>query len=163
MKAANLCKTKYKLFNIMNKRVVIKDLEPKAYEAMFGLEKYLSQTKIEVSLRELIKIRVSQINGCSYCIDLHTKDARKMGETEQRIYALSAWRETPYFTPTEIAVLALAEEITFINKGVSQATYDEALKVLDEHTLSQVIMAIVTINAWNRIAISTHMTPVLDQ
>ncbi|MCF2518364.1 carboxymuconolactone decarboxylase family protein [Dyadobacter sp. CY351] len=146
----------------MNKRVVIKDLEPKAYEAMFGLEKYLSQTKLDSSLRELIKIRVSQINGCSYCIDLHTKDARKMGETEQRIYALSAWRETPYFTSTEMAVLALAEEITFINKGVSEPTYNEASKVLDKHTLSQVIMAIITINAWNRIAISTHMKPVLD-
>ena len=146
----------------MNKRVIIKDLEPKAYEAMYGLEKYLSQTNLDASLRELIKIRVSQINGCSYCINLHTKDARKMGETEQRIYALSAWRETPYFTPTETAVLALAEEITFINKGVSESTYNEASKVLDEHTLSQAIMAIITINAWNRIAISTHMKPVLD-
>jgi AhpD family alkylhydroperoxidase len=145
----------------MNTRIVIKDLEPKAYEAMFGLEKYLSKTSLDASLRELIKIRVSQINGCSYCIDLHTKDARKMGETEQRIYALSAWRETPYFTPTEMAVLALAEEITFINKGVSDATYAKASEVLDDHTLSQVIMAIVTINAWNRIAISTHMRPVL--
>lgn len=146
----------------MNRRVVIKDLEPKAYEAMFGLEKYLSKSNLDASLRELIKIRVSQINGCSYCIDMHTKDARKTGETEQRIYALSAWRETPYFKPTEMAVLALAEEITFINKGVSDATYAEASKVLDDHTLSQAIMAIIAINAWNRIAISTHMKPLLD-
>lgn len=146
----------------MIKRVVIKDLEPKAYEAMYGLEKYLAKTDLDASLRELIKIRVSQINGCSYCIDRHTKDARKMGETEQRIYALSAWRETPYFTPTEMAVLALAEEITFISKGVSDATYTEASKVLDEHTLSQAIMAVIVINAWNRIAISTHMKPVLN-
>jgi AhpD family alkylhydroperoxidase len=146
----------------MNTRVVIKDLEPKAYEAMFGLEKYLSKSNLDASLKELIKIRVSQINGCAYCIDLHTRDARKMGEHEQRIYALSAWRDTPYFTPTEMAVLALAEEITFIHKGVSDATYAEASKVLDDHTLSQAIMAIVAINAWNRISISTHMRPALN-
>ena len=146
----------------MKKRVVIKELEPKAYEAMYGLEKYLSQTKLDRSLKELIKIRVSQINGCSYCIDLHTKDARKMGETEERIYSLSSWRQTSFFTRTEMAVLALAEEITFINQGVSDATYDEASKVLDEHTLSQAIMAIITMNAWNRIAISTLMKPMLD-
>ena len=146
----------------MSRRVVIKELEPKAYEAMLGLEKYLSQTNLEASLKELIKIRVSQINGCAYCIDLHTKDARKLGETEQRIYALSAWRETPFFSQKERAVLALAEEITFINHGVSDETYHKVAQVLDYHTLSQAIIAIITINAWNRIAISTQMQPVLD-
>ncbi len=81
----------------MSKRISIEHLQPKAYEAMFALEKYLSQSKIEPTLTDLIKIRASQINGCSYCIDMHTKDARKIGETEQRIYALTAWRETPFF------------------------------------------------------------------
>ena len=146
----------------MSKRVIIKDIEPKAYEAMFGLEKYLSKSNLEPALKELIKIRVSQINGCAYCIDLHTKDARKMGETEQRIYALNAWRETPFFTEKERAVLALAEEVTFINKGVSDETYQNVAKILDEQTLAQAIMAIITINAWNRIGISTHMQPGLD-
>ncbi|MEO3405666.1 carboxymuconolactone decarboxylase family protein [Mucilaginibacter sp. CAU 1740] len=147
----------------MNKRIVIKELEPKAYEAMFGLEKYLGTTNLEASLKELIKIRVSQINGCAFCINLHTKDARKMGETEQRIYALSAWRETPFFSEKEMAVLALAEEITYIhNGGVSDTTYQRAASVLDDHTLAQTIMAIIAINAWNRIAVSTHQQPTLD-
>jgi len=146
----------------MSKRIVIKDIEPKAYEAMFGLEKYLSKSNLEPALKDLIKIRVSQINGCAYCIDLHTKDARKLGETEQRIYALNAWRETPFFTEKERAVLALAEEVTLINKGVSDETYQQAAKFLDEQTLAQAIMAIITINAWNRIGISTHMQPGLD-
>ncbi|MBT1684916.1 carboxymuconolactone decarboxylase family protein [Dawidia soli] len=146
----------------MSKRVVIKEIEPKAYEVMFGFEKYLSKTNLTPTVKELIKIRVSQINGCAYCIDLHTKDARKMGETEQRIYALNAWRETPFFSETERAVLALAEEVTFINKGVSDETYQHAARVLDEQTLAQAIMAIIAINAWNRIGISTHMQPALD-
>lgn len=147
----------------MNKRIIIKQVEPKAYDAMFGLEKYLSQTQIEPSLKELIKIRVSQINGCGFCINLHTKDATKMGETEQRIYALSAWRETPFFNETERAVLALAEEITHISvKGVSDETYNLAFKLLGEERLAQTIMSIVVINAWNRIAVSTHQMPTLD-
>lgn len=144
----------------MSKRIVIQQLQPKAYEAMFGLEKYLSKTGIEPSLKDLIKIRVSQINGCAYCIDQHTKDARKMGETEQRIYALSAWRETPFFNDTERAVLALAEEITHISvSGVSDETYNNALQLLGEERLAQAIMEIIVINAWNRIGVSTHMRP----
>lgn len=147
----------------MSKRIVIQELQPKAYEAMFALEKYLSQSKIEPSLNDLIKIRVSQINGCAFCINLHTKDARKLGETEQRIYGLNAWRETPFYNETERAVLALAEEITHISlHGVSDETYNKALEQLGEEKLAQVIMAIITINAWNRISISTHMTPALD-
>ncbi|HEY6901209.1 MAG TPA: carboxymuconolactone decarboxylase family protein [Puia sp.] len=147
----------------MSKRIVIKELQPKAYEAMFGLEKYLGQTKIDVSLQDLIKVRVSQINKCAYCIDLHTKDARNHGESERRIYALDAWKGNPLFSETERAVLALAEEITHISvSGVSDETYEEAFQLLGEEKLAQVIMAIIVINAWNRIGISTHMMPVLD-
>jgi AhpD family alkylhydroperoxidase len=147
----------------MSKRIVIQELQPKAYEAMFALEKYLSQSTIEPLLKELIKIRVSQINGCAYCINLHTKDARKLGETEQRIYGLNAWRETPFYNDMERAVLALAEEITHISlHGVSDETYNKALEQLGEEKLAQVIMAIITINAWNRIGISTHLMPALD-
>jgi len=147
----------------MSKRVVISEVEPSAYEVMFGFEKYLAKSNLNASLKELIKIRVSQINGCAFCINLHTKDARKMGETEQRIYALNAWRETSFFSETEMAVLALAEEMTFINKGVSEQTYANVARLMDEVTLSQTIMAIITINAWNRIAITTHQQPILDK
>ena len=147
----------------MSNRIVIKDLQPRAYEAMFGLEKYLSQTQLDQKLKDLIKIRVSQINHCAYCIDMHTKDARKAGETEQRIYALNAWKETPFFNDTERAVLALAEEITHISvNGVTERTYNEALRLLGEERLAQAIMAIITINAWNRIGVSTHMRPALE-
>jgi len=147
----------------MSNRIIIKDLQPKAYQAMFGLEKYLDQTQLDQKLKDLIKIRVSQINHCAYCIDLHTKDARKAGETEQRIYALNAWKETPFFNDAERAVLALAEEITHISvNGVTDRTYEEALRLLGEERLAQAIMAIITINAWNRIGVSTHMMPALS-
>ena len=141
----------------MSKRINISDVEPKAFQAMFALVKYLSQSGIDPTIMELIKIRVSQINRCAYCINMHTKEARKNGETEQRIYALNAWRETIYYTEQERAALALAEEVTHIYNGVTDETYNNAAKVFDEHKLAQIIMAIVTINGWNRIAISTQM------
>ena len=144
----------------MSKRISIPTLEPEAYKAMRGLEKYLAATKLNPLLKELIKIRASQINGCAYCINMHTKDARQLGETEQRIYALNAWWDAPYFTEEEQAVLALTEEVTMISGRVSDETYERAARVLDEHQLAQVIMAIVAINGWNRICISTRTEPV---
>ena len=141
----------------MSKRVSI---EPKAYEAMMGLEKYLETTQISPLHAEMIRIRASQINGCAYCINMHTKDARAAGETEQRIYLLNAWRETTLYTPEERAILALTEEVTMIsNHGVSDQTYEEAEAVLGRKYLSQVLMAIITINAWNRLGVSTRMQP----
>lgn len=138
---------------------IIKEI-PAAYGAMSGLEKYLGTTSIDDQLKELIKIRASQINGCAYCINMHTKDARALGETEQRIYALSAWRDTPFFTPAERAVLALTESVTVITKEhVPDAVYDEAARYFDSKEIGEIIMAIITINAWNRIAISTNMMP----
>jgi AhpD family alkylhydroperoxidase len=136
-------------------------VEPKAYEAMGALENYLENSGIDKLHSELIKIRASQINGCAYCINMHTKDARALGETEQRIYALNAWRETPFFTPEERAILALTEDITNIKHGVSEKTIEEATKVLDRHYISKVIMAATIINAWNRIGIGTGMQPSL--
>lgn len=142
----------------MEPRININDLEPNAYKAMFGLEGYLEKTSLSPSLKELIKIRASQINGCAYCIQMHTQQARKNGETEQRLYALSAWKESPLFSDPERAVLTLTEEVTWISeKGVSSQTYNEALKALGENGLAQTIMQIVGINAWNRIAVSMHM------
>lgn len=135
-------------------------VQPAAYQAMLSLEKYLHTTQIEPLHKELIKIRASQINRCAYCLNMHTRDARKMGETEQRIYVLPAWRETSLFSPEEKAILALTEEITVISEhGVSDAVYTNAINLLGEVTVAQVIVAIMTINAWNRMAISLQMQP----
>ncbi|MBA4145325.1 MAG: hypothetical protein DI538_16220 [Azospira oryzae] len=143
----------------METRLKMNELEPNAFKAMFGLSKYLETTGLTGIQMEMIKIRASQINGCAYCLDMHTKDARKLGETEQRIYTLSAWREAPYFSEEERAILALTEEVTLIQNRVSDETYTHAVKLLGEKCTAQVIMAIVTINAWNRIGVSTQMIP----
>lgn len=143
----------------MKARINIEKLEPAGYKAILGLEKFIESTPLTRTHKELIKIRSSQINGCAFCIDMHTKDARKAGETEQRIYALNAWRDTPFFTEEERAILALTEEVTLISNHVSDATYEQAAKVLDETYLAQVILAIITINAWNRIGITTNLMP----
>lgn len=131
-----------------------------AYQAMLQLEKYVRGCGISPNLLELIKIRASQINGCAFCIDMHTKDARLYGETEQRIYALSAWQETPFFTPEERAVIAFAEAVTMISTHhVSDEIYDEVCRYFTEDETVNILMAIVTINTWNRIAITTRMVP----
>ncbi|HEY9622490.1 MAG TPA: carboxymuconolactone decarboxylase family protein, partial [Crinalium sp.] len=115
---------------------------------------------IHPTLLELIKIRASQINGCAFCIDMHTKDARLNGETEQRIYALNAWRETPFFTPEERAVLAFTEAVTLIaTHSVSDEIYDEVSRYFTPDEIINLLMAIATINSWNRIAITTRMVP----
>lgn len=144
----------------MTERVQIAKEIPAAYQAMSGLEKYLGTTSIDKQLLELIKIRASQINGCAFCINMHTKDARSLGETEQRIYALSAWRDTPYFTKEERAVLALTEAVTVITKEhVPDAVYEEVSRYFESKQVGEIIMAIITINGWNRLAISTGMMP----
>lgn len=143
----------------MKTRINIEKLEPAGYRAILGLEKFIESTSLTRIHKDLIKIRASQINGCAFCINMHTKDARKAGETEQRIYALSAWRDTPFFSEEERAILALTEEITLISNHVKDETYEQAAKILDETYLAQVILAIITINAWNRIGISTNLIP----
>src|SRR5882757_2722953 len=108
----------------MSNRINILQQEPEAYKALMGLENYVANSGISKQHYELIKIRASQINGCAYCLDMHTRDARKGGETEQRIYVLNAWRDTSFFTEEEKAILALTEEVTLISKGgVSDETY----------------------------------------
>lgn len=141
----------------MENRINIQTTEPAAYQAMFGLEKYLSTSQVDPILLELIKMRASQINGCAFCLNMHAIDARKIGETEQRLYLLNAWRETTLFTKEEEAVLGLTEEVTLISNHVSDETYNRAASLFDEHQLAQIIMAIVTINAWNRIAITSKL------
>ena len=142
----------------METRIKIDELEPKAFQAMLGLESYITATDLDPSLKKIIKIRASQINGCAYCIQMHAEEARKSGETEQRVYALAAWKESPLFTDLEKIVLAVTEDLTLIaNRGLSKETYSKAIAVLGENKLAQCIMQIVTINAWNRIAVATNM------
>ncbi|HEY4336129.1 MAG TPA: carboxymuconolactone decarboxylase family protein [Puia sp.] len=144
----------------MTTRIKIDQVEPTGYRAILGLEKFIESSRITKTHKDLIKIRASQINGCIFCIDMHTKDARKAGETEQRIYALNAWRDAPYFSAEERAILAITEEVTLISVNhLSDETYSAALGLLGEEYLAQVILAIITINAWNRIGIATQLIP----
>jgi len=143
----------------MKPRIKIDQIEPAGYKAILGLEKFIESTPLTKIHKDLIKIRASQINGCAFCIDMHTREARKTEETEQRIYALNAWRDTPFFTDEERAILALTEEVTLISNHVKDETYQTALEALGETYLAQVIMAIITINAWNRIGITTQLIP----
>ena len=142
----------------MEPRMNLQNVQPAAYKAMYGLETYLATTQLTKTQKELIKIRASQINGCAFCIDMHTKDAVKNGETTQRIFLLNAWRETDLFTEEEKVLLAVTEEITLISQqGLTEQTYQKAKQYFTEEFIAQVIVAVVTINAWNRIAISTHL------
>lgn len=143
----------------MSTRIKIDQVEPAGYRAILGLEKFIESTPLTKTHKDLIKIRASQINGCAFCIDMHTKEARTSGETEQRIYALNAWRDTLFFTNEERAILALTEEITLIGNHVKDQTYQEALEALGETYLAQTVLAIITINAWNRIGITTQLVP----
>ena len=144
----------------MKPRIVIPTVAPDAYQALMNLEGYISRTTLTQTHKELIKIRASQINGCAFCINMHTADARKYGETEQRIYLISAWREADIYTEEEKAILALTEEVTLISKHVSEEVYQNAANLFDEKYLAEIILAIITINSWNRFAITTGLRAV---
>src|SRR5882672_5355853 len=147
----------------MKSRMNIKAIEPGIYEAMGASDKMIGTFGIDPKLKELIKVRASQLNGCGYCINTHTKDALKLGETPQRLFAVSAWWETPFFTEEEGVVLKLAEQVTHISMGgVTDEVYNAALNLLGEKKLAEAIFTIVTINSWNRIAISMHMVAEMD-
>lgn len=129
-------------------------IAPEGLKAMLGLETYVRRSGIDHGLLELVKTRVSQINRCAFCLDMHTKDARANGETEQRLYALQAWRETPFYSARERAALAWAEALTDIaNGGVPEALREEALRSFSEKELVDLTLAVVAINGWNRLAI----------
>jgi AhpD family alkylhydroperoxidase len=124
-------------------------------KAMYGLEEPLRTSRLEPALRGLVKTRASQINGCAYCVDMHTKDARAQGETEQRLYALNAWRETPFYTERERAALEWTEQLTLIaGRGVPDEVYARMMEQFSEAELVNLTLAVVQINAWNRFAIS---------
>ncbi|PYV51267.1 MAG: carboxymuconolactone decarboxylase [Acidobacteria bacterium] len=128
---------------------------PGAYHAMLGLETYLHQCGLEIPLLHLIKLRASQINGCAYCIDMHWKDLRAIGENEQRLYGLDAWRESPYYSERERAALAWTEAVTLVaSTQVPDAVYEEARRHFNEKEITNLTLAVATINAWNRLAIS---------
>jgi AhpD family alkylhydroperoxidase len=134
-------------------------LAPRVYKAMLALDAAAGEG-LEPPLKELIRVRASQLNGCVYCIDMHTTDARKGGESEQRIYALPAWREAPYYTDRERAAFALTDAVTLISEThVPRDVYDEAAAQFTEPELAQLISLILTINAWNRIAVTVRLEP----
>ena len=145
----------------MQTRLEAQKASPGAYQAMLGLEMFVrKQSKLEPALIQLVKMRASQINGCAYCIDMHSKDARAEGETEQRLYALSAWQATRFFTDRERAALALTEAITLVTEGhVPDSAYEHARKSFSEEELVNRTMAIITINGWNRLSITFRSVP----
>lgn len=130
------------------------------YRAMLGVERYLAKSTIEKPLRELVKLRVSQINGCAYCIDMHWKDALAGGETQKRLYSLPAWRECPYYSERERAALLFAEELTRLpDRPVPEAAHEEVRRHFNEQELDDLLWVIAAINAWNRISIGSRRTP----
>ena len=139
-------------------RVNIYTSQPEAYNAMFILEDYIKNCGLSPILEELIRVRTSQINGCAYCIELHTKAALKNGETHKRLFSLTAWKESPLFSSEERAVFALIEEITHIsNNGVCDATYNQLAEYFEEAQIAQLIMLVSVMNVWNRMAVATKV------
>ena len=139
----------------MSTRIDVTKIAPGAFRAMFGLERYLRDSGLEPTLLHLIKMRASQINGCAYCLDMHSKDARAAGETEQRLYLLNAWREAPFYTERERAALAWTEALTLISENdVPDEIYNEVRQHFSEKELADLSLAVVAINGWNRLAIS---------
>lgn len=144
----------------MEQRINYMKTNREVVKLMMGLEEYKKTTEIDSKLIELIKIRASQINGCAYCLDMHTKDARAMGETEQRIYCLSAWRESPFYSEPERAALELTEAVTAISaNGVPDELYERVRLHFDEKQYIDLVTIIITINGWNRLAISAQNIP----
>ncbi|MGH8320503.1 MAG: carboxymuconolactone decarboxylase family protein [Gammaproteobacteria bacterium] len=137
----------------MEQRLNYAKVAPEALKAMRSLQQYVENSGLEHPLMELVKMRASQINGCAYCLDMHSKDARAAGETEQRLYALDAWRETSFFTERERAALAWTEALTHIRKGVSDELYAEVRKHFSEKEIVDLSLCVIAINGWNRLAI----------
>jgi len=131
-----------------------------AYHALLGIEHYLQQCGLEESLQNLIKLRVSQINGCAYCIDMHWKDLRAAGEVEQRLYGLDAWEESPYYTERERAALAWAESVTNIQEGhVPDGVFERVKEFFNDKELADLTLAVTAINSWNRLSIAARTVP----
>ncbi len=144
----------------MERRLDYQQQSPRGYKAMLALNSFVQNCGLEHSLLELIKTRASQINGCAYCIDMHTIDARAAGETEQRLYLLNAWREAPFYTDRERAALAWTEAVTLVHEtNVPDDVYEEARRQFSEEELVNLTWAIVTINGWNRVSVAFRAQP----
>jgi len=144
----------------MKQRLNLMEKGSGALRAMYGLETYLAQSSLEKNLLHLLKMRVSQINGCAYCLDMHSKDLRAAGESEQRLYLLAAWRESPFYSERERAAFAWAESVTLVSENhVPDEIYDKARKQFSEQELIDLTLAIVAINGWNRLAIAFRAEP----
>jgi AhpD family alkylhydroperoxidase len=138
-------------------RISYKEIAPGAYQAMLGLERYVGESGLEQSLLELVRTRASQLNGCAFCLDMHSKDAIAAGETPQRLLVLSAWRDAPFYSERERVALAWTEAVTQLGpSGVSDELYRATRQQFDERQLADLTMAIVAINGWNRLAIAFH-------
>ncbi|HEX7406356.1 MAG TPA: carboxymuconolactone decarboxylase family protein [Candidatus Binatia bacterium] len=139
----------------MDQRIDYVKVAPEGYAAMLGLERYIHRCGLETSLIELIKLRASLINGCAFCVDMHTKDARAAGESEQRLYAVAVWHEAPFFTARERAALAWTEAVTLLpTSHVPDDVYERARQHFSEKELVDLTLAIIAINGWNRLAVS---------
>lgn len=144
----------------MKTRIEYAKVAPGAYKAMLGLEQYVRGCGLEPSLLELVKMRASQLNGCAFCLDMHSQDARAAGETEQRLYLLDAWREAPFYSERERAALAWTEAVTMVSGGhVPDDVYAAARERFTEEELVNLTMAVVAINGWNRLAIGFRSEP----
>ena len=144
----------------MQQRIDAMKVSPGAYQAVAALQSYVDQSGLDRKILELIKIRASQINGCAFCLAMHTRDARKLGETDERMHLLNAWREAPIYTARERAALAWTEAITLVAEGhVPDAVYDEVRRHFSEKEIIDLTAAAVAINSWNRIAIAFRATP----
>ena len=144
----------------MEPRLDYTKASPGTVRALFGLEVYLHGCGLEHGLLHLVKLRASQVNGCAYCIDMHSKDARALGETEQRLYELDAWRETPFYTDRERAALSWTEAVTLVSQThVPDAVFEEVRKYFSEKEIVDLTLVVTTINAWNRLAIALRAVP----
>jgi AhpD family alkylhydroperoxidase len=145
---------------VMSKPIDAREIAPDALKALYGVEQYVRGSGLEHSLLLLVKLRASFMNGCAYCVDMHSKDARAEGETEQRVYSVPVWRETPYYSARERAALAWAEAVTAIGEhGVTDALRNQTREHFSERELVDLTMAVIAINAWNRLAISMAAVP----
>lgn len=130
-------------------------ITPEGIKGLLDIEKYVSESELDMKIFELVKMRASQINGCAYCLDMHSKDARSAGETEQRLYLLNAWREAPFYSEKEQAALAWTEALTLISENdISDDLYEEVSSHFNEQELMALTMTIIGINGWNRLAIA---------
>jgi AhpD family alkylhydroperoxidase len=144
----------------MEERIHYMKVSPGAYHALFGLEKYLYECGLEEGLLHLVKLRASQINGCAYCLDMHWKDLRAIGESEQRMYSLDAWEESPFYSDRERAALAWTEAVTRVSEThVPEEVYEEAKRQFSEKELADLTVAVATINMWNRLLIAGRAAP----